>query len=171
MINRLLFSLLFILCLAGGAQAEVFWSTVGSNCVPDDAKTRLNRHRINSASVQHAPDNVDLITLNCPVTKFETPLSSFNIGVTYRDSTGIGTSAFIRARLFRLDNASITPVLVGQFNSNDFGVTGSTHRLSPEFIHPFEFSTNNYWIRVEIDRSSTSQTVIFHSVLLDGNPM
>jgi hypothetical protein len=171
MIARLFSSLLFTICLAGGAQAGIFWGTVGSNCVPADATIEFNRHKVNPASVEHAPDNIGLIILNCPITRFNTPLTSWRLSLSYRDSTGTGTGAFIRARLYKLENGMFTPVVLGEFNSNDFNVTGSTTRISPPFTHTFRFSVNNYWVRVEFDRSSTSQSVIFHSVVLDGNPM
>jgi hypothetical protein len=166
MIARLLSCLLVILGLAGGAQAQVFWGTVGSNCVPVDASLKVNL-----ASVQHAPDDIGRITLNCPVMPFSTPLSTWELSVTFRDSTGTNPSAFVRVRLYRLEIGMITPVMLGEFHSNDFNVTGSTTRSSPNFSHIFDFSVNNYWVRVDMDRSALSEIVIFHSMVLAGEPM
>jgi len=104
MIARLFASLLVTVCLAGTAQAQVFWGTAGNNCTSVD-----DGIKINLASVQHASDNIDLITLNCPVTtRFETPISNWNLSVTYRDSTGTNPSAFIRVRLFRMEIGAVT---------------------------------------------------------------
>ena len=170
MIARLLASLLVTLLvtlgLAGGAQAQVFWGTAGNNCAAVDSGIKDNL-----ASVEHASDNIDLITLNCPVTRFETPISNWNLSVTYRDSTGTNPSAFIRVRLFQMEIGTVTPVVLGQFNSNDFNPTGSTTRSSPNFLHLFDFSVNNYWVRVDMNRSATNEIVIFHSVVLAGELM
>jgi hypothetical protein len=171
MIARLLASLLCVMCLAGGAQAEIFWGTVGCNCVPASSTTRFDRHEFGIASVQHAPGNVDPVTVNCPVTKFETGIGNWRLSLTYRDSTGRNTSASVRARLYAMDNSLSTPVVIGQWNSNAFAADGTVNRASAFFPHNFDFSLNNYWVRVDLDRSSTSEIVIFHAVVLDGELM
>ena len=60
MIARLL-AVLFALCFAGAAEADVVWMTTGSSCVPDETTTKFDRHKVGNASVQHAAGNVDLI--------------------------------------------------------------------------------------------------------------
>ena len=61
--------------------------------------------------------------------------------------------------------------MVGQFNSNNFNATGSTTRSSPNFTHLFDFSVNNYWVRVDMNRSATDEIVIFHAMVLAGELM
>jgi len=52
MIARLL-AVFFALCLASAAEAQTFWSTRGSGCVPDEAAIKFDRHRVDNLSVQH----------------------------------------------------------------------------------------------------------------------
>jgi hypothetical protein len=170
MLARLLSSLLFTLCLSGAAQAaEIFWSTTANTCVPADATIRFNRDKVNLASVQHAADSVDLIILNCPVTRFEIELHNWIVKLTYRDSTGTGAAASVRAQLYRMPIGGVNPVPLAEVNSNSSAITGNSNVNSANFQHTFDFATQNYWIRVELDRSTTGQTVIFHSVALLGD--
>jgi hypothetical protein len=157
------------LCLAEAAQAQVVWSTPASGCVPDEDTTRQTRHRFDNASVRHANNNVDLIVLTCPIPRFSSMVTIWNHIMEYQDSTGQGTSAFVRTRLFRLPFNSTTPILMATANSNELNATGFNFMASNEFTHPFDFDLATYWIRVDMDRSSTSETVILYSVRLVDN--
>jgi hypothetical protein len=164
MIARLLSSLPVDICLAGAAQAQTLWSTTANSCVPDDDTIKAERYKVNLASVQHATDNVGMITVNCPVTRFSSMLSGWRIGLAYRDSTGTGAAASVRARLYRMVIGQFTPAVIAEVNSNAGAATGNTNLSSSAFTHVFEFGMANYWIRVDLDRSALSETVIFHSV-------
>lgn len=87
----------------------------------------------------------------------------------YQDSTGQGTSAFVRTRLYRLPFGSTTPILMATANSNERMANGFNFMASNEFTHEFDFDAATYWIRVDMDRSSTSETVILYSVRLTDN--
>lgn len=165
--------LLFALCLAGAAEAQVpqiVWSAPASTCVPADATIKFNRHKVNVESVQHAVDNVDLIILNCPIGFFNTgSITGWQLGATYRDSTGASMAGFVRARLYRVTAGGTVPVLMTEMNSDAFVNTGLTTQRSPSFTHSFNFAANSYWVHVELDRSSTSDLVIFHNLQLVGD--
>jgi hypothetical protein len=168
MIVRLL-ALIAALCFASAAQAQNEWSSPASACTPSDATAKLGRYKTNVASVQHATSNVDLIVLNCPIARFNNSgTGSWNLKMVYQDSTGAGTAAFARARLYAMGVNSATPFLLTTADSNSVASTGSTLVLSPMLAHSFNFEANIYWVRVELDRTLTSQTVIVHSVSLDG---
>ena len=74
------------------------------------------------------------------------------------------TSAFVRSRLYRLPFTSTTPILMATANSNERIATGFNFMASNEFTHTFDFDLATYWMRVDMDRSSTSETVILYSV-------
>lgn len=140
--------------------------------MPADAPIKFNRHKVNLQSVQHAVDNVDLISLNCSF--FFLPpspgvVSSWQLGVTYRDSTGNGTTAIVRARLYRVAAGGTFPTLIAEMNSNSFANTGVTTQRSASFVHAFDFWANSYWVHVDLDRSSTSDVVILHNLHLVGD--
>jgi hypothetical protein len=167
MIIRLL-TLLAVLCFAGAAQAvQISWSIPAAGCVPSDATTKFNRHLVVNGTVQHAAGNVDLIELTCPITQFTTDTTSWNLFLGYRDSTGTGASAFVRARLYSMPLAGGPPVLLATATSNSSASTVAGYVPSLVFGHTFNFSSNSYWVRVELVRSATSQTVIFRSLLLE----
>jgi hypothetical protein len=162
------FALLAVLCFSGAAQAvQISWSIPGSGCVPSDATTKFNRHLVVNGTVQHAAGNVGLIELICPITQFTTDTTSWNLFLGYRDSTATGASAFVRARLYAMPIAGGPPVPLAMANSNSSASTAAGYVASPVFPHTFNFSLNSYWVRVELARSSTSQTVIFRSLLLE----
>ena len=172
MIARILASL-FAVCLAGAAEAQVpliVWSAPASTCVPADATIKFNRHKVGVESVQHAIDNVDLITLNCPIGLFNAgSISSWQLGATYRDSTGAATTGFVRVRLYRVAAGGTVPTLMAEMNSNSFANTGVTTQRSPSFAHTFNFAANSYWVHVDLDRSSLSDIVILHNMQLVGD--
>ena len=144
----------------------MFWSVTANGCVPDETAIKFDRHRVNVASVQHAPGNLDLITLNCPVTaRFVSMITNWGILLTYRDSTGTGTSAFIRVRFYRMPIGTTIPILLTEGNSNDLPATGNTS-AEAAFEHAFDFQSNSYWVRIDMDRSTTDEIVVLHSVTL-----
>lgn len=168
-------ALLSAICFVTAAQAQVpvfFWNAPGSTCVPADAPIKFNRHKVNIGSVQHAVDNVDLITLNCAIGFFNVApgtVSSWKLGVTYRDPSGVGPTALVRARLYRVATGGTVPTLLAEMNSNYFANTGVTTQRSPSFVHTFDFAANSYWVHVELDRASTSEWVILHNMHLVGD--
>jgi hypothetical protein len=162
-----LFALIFTACLATSAEAQVFWSVPASRCVPDDDTIQFNRHSVGNASVEHAAGNVDLIVLACPVTPFSTASHFWSMGFTYRDSTGTNTQGSVRARLFRMAIGTASPTLMAEANSNSSNVMSLNTVESGQFDHTFDFEANSYWVRVELNRATTGQTVIIHSIRLD----
>lgn len=160
-----LLTLVLALCFTSAAEAQNFWSSPGSACAPDDAAIRFDRYRVGNASVQHAPGNVDLIVLTCPIQPFSSVAPDWALQITYRDSTGAGPTAFVRARLFRIEIGTAQPVLVATVSSNSSAVT-TFNNINTTFPHEFDFNTNLYWVHVELDRSATGQTVIFHYAVL-----
>jgi hypothetical protein len=171
MLPRLFALLIVIVCLPGAAEAQVAWSLPANVCVPDGATTTFNRHRTSNEIVFHAEGNLDLITLNCSVGSFAAGGSNrWRLGLLYRDSTGAGAGAFIRARIFRKAAAVGGPVLMQEINSNSFANTGATSQQSAIFTHVFNFAANSYWVQVVMDRSAASEILLFHGLFLNRVP-
>jgi len=164
MIARLLASLLFTFCLAGGAQAQVVWSTTANNCVPDDDTIKFERHKVNIASVEHATGNVGLITLNCRIDRFsDGGVSEWNIKLSYRDSTGTGTTAFVRARLYRMGTGGFDPSVIAGANSNLLPATGNNTALTgPSRIHSTsaQIITGCAWIWIVRPPTRSSSSMV-----------
>ena len=160
-----LLALLFALCLTSAAEAQIIWSMPGSACVPDEATTRFNRHNVGNASVQHAAGNVDLVVLTCPIPRFDSGAPDWGLALIYQDSTGTAVAAFVRARLYRMAIGTATPQLLATASSNSSSTT-TLNDVDTIFSHTFNFATHTYWVRVDLERALTNQTVIFHSVAL-----
>lgn len=171
MLPRLFALLFFVVCLPAAAEAQVRWSSPANVCVPDGATIQFHRHRTSNEIVFHQAGNLDQITLNCSVGFFNTgAFKNWRLGLLYRDSTGAGATAFIRARIFRKAASVAGWVLMREINSNSFAATGTTSQQSATFLHEFDFAANHYWVQVVIDRSAASEVALFHGVFLVGVP-
>ena len=166
------FRLLFIVvCLPGAAEAQVRWSSPANVCVPDGATIQASRHRTSNDIVYHQAGNLDQISLNCSVGFFSTGgFINWRLGLLYQDSTGVGATAFIRARIFRRAASAAGFVLMQEINSNSFAATGTTSQQSATFAQRFNFAANNYWVQVVMDRAAVSEVLLFHGVFLVGVP-
>jgi hypothetical protein len=162
-------SFLAALCCADAAQAQpsVLYSAPASGCVPDSATVRDDRARVGNASVQHNPSNVDPIVLTCTIPPFDSPNTNWALSMTYLDSSGTGTGASVRARLYRMQRGNASQNLLATVNSNTSADTTLNTLESSFFTHTFNFNTHIYWVHVELSRSATSQSVILHSVVLN----
>ena len=167
MIARLL-ALVLALCFAGAAKADIPWTAASSNCLPDDATIKFDRYKASNASVEHASGNVDLVVLTCPVSRFPQTHTDWDLQLTYRDSTGTNAQAFVRARLYRMRRGQTTPDLLATVSSNSSPITSNNQLGSGPFGHTFDFDGGYaYWVRVELERATTNQTVIFYSIALE----
>ena len=155
---------------AARAQIPAAWSTVASSCVPDETTSKFDRHNFDLGSVRHAGSNVGLIVLNCPMAPFNHGGStSWNLIMEYQDSTGEGTNAFVRAKLSMRPYGG-NPAVIVSVNSNSKDVSGVTF-LRRAFNYQFDFGMAAYWVQIELDRSSASETVLLNSVrLIDISP-
>jgi hypothetical protein len=165
-------SFLAALCLVQAAQAQpaVQFSSAASACVPDHATIRDDRAQIGNPSVRHAAGIVDPVVLTCAIPPFTSAETEWGLGITYLDSTGAGTSANVRARLYRMQLDGAAPDLLITANSNASAST-MLHTLEAHFTHTFNFDTHLYWVRLELDRSAASQNVILYSVFLEVAPL
>lgn len=168
MIVLRLLAFLTVLCLASAAQAQNNFTTPGSACVPTGATTSANRHQTNVASVQHATGAVGQIILFCPMARFNSGTTSWNLKLTYQDSTGTATTASVVAQVYQMAIGTATPVLLKTINSNSSAITTLNTVTSTLLTHTFDFEANIYWMRVAISRAATNETVIFHAAVLDG---
>lgn len=164
-----LVSFLVALCLAQAAQAQpVLSSTPASGCVPDHFTVKFDRAQFANASVRHAAGNSDPVVLTCPIAPFSSASGFWTLRITYLDSDGTGPYAFVRARLYRMAIGSATPSLLGTVTSNSDAATTLNTLESPLITHTFNFDTHTYWIHIDLDRLSTSDNAILHSVVLGG---
>jgi hypothetical protein len=175
MMTMRLLTFVFAMCLAGAAEAQpsIQWTVPGSACIPDAATVAANNYKTNIASVQFAPAATGQVVLTCQIERFDVGNTSWQLILTYQDPTGTATTASVRAWLYRmaigLATPTPTPILVTSLNSNGSAATGLSNRFSTPFTHTFDFNANIYWARVILDRTATTQNVVFHSLMLSQN--
>jgi hypothetical protein len=75
--------------------------------------------------------------------------------VVYRDPDGEGLSAGVRARLFRVSNATGASSQIAEFNSNTAPsiVTQDAQTNGVFFDHIFDFFANAYYVLLEVNRT------------------
>jgi hypothetical protein len=164
------FAVITAMCVASAAHAENAWSIVATGCVPDSATIKSDRYSGILTSVRHATGNIDLITLLCPIPRFNSSTTHWNLKLKYQDTTGTDPAAYVAAKLFREGiGVAAGPQTLATANSNASAITGVNVVSSPVFIHTFNFENFIYWVRIELDRTvSTGQVVTAYQVILDG---
>lgn len=164
-------SLTFVLGVtASRAGADTLWSKAGAGCVVGDPGIQGNRYTIVAGSVGNNGSNVAVVTLYCPV---ETLMgdNATSLSLTYNDSTNTDPTNHVnnvRAQLVRMahSDGSIGNISGASLNS-DSGSTGS-HQISVTFTHTFDFDLYNYYVRIDFDRDTTSDTATFYGVALSN---
>jgi hypothetical protein len=143
------------------------WAMDGAGCVPTDPAIQNDSYIITAGRIKFKDPKVGSITVICPVSVKVGSINS--IGVSYRDSTGVGTSARVRAALRRINkfNGSVSTVTGLVFDSNNEGETNYTFQTAFT-SHTLDDSNFYYFIQVTLTRSSTSEIIEFGGVeLLD----
>ena len=156
------------MCFTSAAHAQVIllWSSPGTACVPDDQTVKYSRYKGDLAFVQHADKITDPIVLNCPIAPFSSEAGSLNLGMTSRDSTGKNTQTVVRARLYSMPRTAAATEVVAVVTS-DTSATTTNNSLETAFTNTLDFDNFIYWVRVDIQRKSNSDTAIFHSAYIN----
>jgi hypothetical protein len=165
MITRLLAAIAF-LCLATAAQAQNNWSAPATACIP--SHDTIGRYESDTAWVRFLGVETGVLTFTCQMDRFNSGTSTYNLKITYRDSTGMGTSASVRAQLYRMAHGTTSPVLLGEATSNSSAAGNINTVGSSDINHMFDFEANAYWVHVLLKRSNTSQIITLYSLVLDG---
>lgn len=150
------------------ANAATYWSAISTGCIPDAASIQANRYASSSDSViKHRGTNVQRIVLICSVSPNDQGQAPNVLTMTYRDSTATGAKAYVRAQLISVSRASGARVVVTTVSSNSSSVSSVSQLTSAPFSHVLDFNTSYYFVKIEMDRSTSSQTVSTVGVALD----
>jgi hypothetical protein len=154
--------------MAAPAHAAVpAWSANATSCVPDPASIETNSFTTTGAKVAHRANNVDPIKLSCAISDPSSFSGSFwNLVVTYRDSTGVGTSASVKAQVVRISRVTGNAATVATFDSNSSSAVGIA-KGSSAFINAFNFDTSYYFVQIVLDRTLTTEIVEVYGVAIE----
>ena len=159
----------FLVFAAAAARAQNMAGIPAAACTASETATHGGLYLVGGASVRFSAGTAGSFTLNCPVQKFTSATSGWNLKFTYQDSSGKLLGGQAMAQLFMLPAGSASPALLASVNSNASGLTGLATLASPLLTHTFDFEHNIYWIRIILKRDDPKYMVAAHSVVLDGS--
>lgn len=158
-----------LLCVVGQARASVAWSVAGNSCVPIETAIQYNRYSIVSATIKHSTNNVDTVTAMCAVSHSSTTNAN-QIHVRYHDTDDTTAATYVQAQFIKMARSSGTVTTIVGFNSNSDCVScaGTAVEEYKAFSsHTFDFDTYAYYVRIDLDRGSTSDGASLSSVVLE----
>jgi hypothetical protein len=148
-------------CATTGANAATaYWSAAASACVPDSGSIQGNRYAtVSDGYVAHATGNLDLIALICGIAPNTGGTLPNTLSMTLLDATGTATTARAQAQLIRVQRSNGARALVASVSSDSLPNATLTNQRATTFAHPLNFTTNYYFVRIELDRSVATQIV------------
>ena len=161
-------AVLLVVLAAGPARAQNVAGFPASACAVSEAATSGGLFLVGGSSVRFAAGTIGNFTLSCPLQKFSSATTAWNLKLTYQDSTGKLPAGQAVAQIFMLPIGTATPALLVSANSNSSAAAGLNTLASPLLTHTFNFESNIYWIRIALKRDNTTDVVAAHSVVLDG---
>ncbi len=151
-------------------HAEVYWSSSATACVPDALTAQTDRPANPSPNVVGLNGtSVDEVVLNCAVTPNHGAQLPNRVSLTYRDSTGTNAAAVARAQLVQINRISGASATIAQVGSNQVATTTIRRLQSTKFSHQLDFDANYYVVRLFLDRTATSQTVLGLGTAVENN--
>ncbi|NVB84736.1 MAG: hypothetical protein HOV81_40575 [Kofleriaceae bacterium] len=152
---------------AGQANAGT-WTIPAAGCVPGDPAIQANRYLVTGGSVKHQSTATGVITLYCPIT-FATLLTTGTLTfvVTFADSDGFSTAANVTAQLIKLNSSNGVLTSIGSSLSSDAMAATTGGTMTTAFPHTI-VANDYYYVRVDINRTTTSQGATFFGVRISG---
>jgi hypothetical protein len=155
------------LLLALSATAALGLSAVSAGAILPAVGTTCSHisgpANMSGGKVRFKSGTTGTIVLNCLVNQEEAQVlvGSHRFVAIYRDSTGTGAGAHMKVELVAIDLG--TGARSGElvYNSNDFTATGVNSELGT--VMPDANPLKHYFIRVELKRKNTSQTVEYYT--------
>jgi len=142
------------------------WQSVANACVPS-TQSAGKYATIPGGGISFASGQVGTIQLVGDIQDWLTNEQYKYLELLYTDSTGTGTSAHVNAYLFRAHKNTGVAAQIASVRS-DNGSAPGTRRLIEDFTHTYDFINYYYYIVVELNRSSTSETVAAYFVRVYG---
>lgn len=141
------------------------WTHTASSCAVDEDS--LVKYQVNAANFTFESTEISDPGLFGPIPIIArcnvlNPLDAGNpvwdaLVVGYRDPDGTGTAHRATARLFRVSRPTGNVFQVAAFNSNTNAVNITTRTEGlVQFNHTFDFLNNEYFVQIELVRTSTS---------------
>jgi hypothetical protein len=121
--------------------------------------------KISTVKVRFKTGATGKIVLACPVdsTAVADLASTKRIVMHYRDATGTGKAASVRAKLFVTNSSTGAVSITPHFDSDDYSTTIYDAQLSTVTLPTFDPDSFTYSIQIELRRSNASKVVEFYS--------
>ncbi len=126
--------------------------------------------KISTTKVRFKTGTTGKIVLACPLNSgaVSGAAATKRLVMKYRDSSGTGSSASVKAKLFVANSATGAVSVSSLFNSNDFAETTYDAQFSPVNFPTLNSDNFSYSIQIELSRSNASKVVEFHSFTVVG---
>lgn len=147
-----------LLSITSNASANEFDMT-GASCIPGDPAVTNNRYLVTGGTVKHKSTNTDLITLYCGIPT--TITSPSHIELLY-SSTANNATTLVKMQYIKMSKTTGAITSVATANSQS-GVNNGTPQLqNVSFSDTYSPSSFIYYVRVDLQRSSSANVVIFY---------
>ncbi len=148
--------------VARSSDSNNYWGTNGGACVPVDDAIQNNRYDVTSGSIVHQSTNIDLIKLSCPIERNNSGSNPTKVWLSWSSPDVADASNFVSADFYRKARSTGTLTLIVTQDSSTYATNISEG--SAAFTHTLDFNTYYYFMYVDVDRSSTSNTESFRGV-------
>lgn len=144
------------------AEAGTTFNINATSCVADSASIENGLVFSTGGTVGFASGKTGQITMYCPI-PYDLGFTPATLEIDYSD-TASGASDFVKAQLIAMSLGSGTLTSVTSVTGTSSA--GSYTYAYTAFSATYSPATNAYYIRVDIDRSSTSNNPVFYVVEL-----
>lgn len=161
---------LLAISLVSTAHAGEF-SMNATSCTPDSSAIQGNHYLGTGGTVKHSASSTTTIVLYCPVSWSDSLSSPTTLRITYQDSTATANN-FVKGQLIKMSKTGggiTTMVTVSSDQDETHGFCNNSDSISTcsaTFAEAISTSTNYYYIRIDIARTSTSNNEVFYGVRL-----
>jgi hypothetical protein len=126
--------------------------------------------KISTVKVRFKTGATGKIVLACPIDSLaiDSANPTRRIVLHYRDQTGTGTAASVRAKLFAANSTTGAVTITPLFDSNDNSATAYDSQISTVDLPEFDTDSSSYSVQIELRRSNASRAVEFHGFTFVG---
>ena len=152
-----------LVALHSQADATVYFDSVGASCVPGDPAVTGDLYNISAGAVTHHSTATSLVSLYCPIPSNITAPS--NVELLF-SSTENNVDTYVTASYIKMHKTSGGITTIATARSQDATNNGTVQLRTQSFTDTYDASNYTYYVRVDLKRRNTSQSVAFYKVTL-----
>ncbi|MBA3406089.1 MAG: hypothetical protein H0U13_15640 [Gemmatimonadaceae bacterium] len=138
------------------------FEATGASCVASDVAIQADSYLVTAGTVKHKGTNTDLIVLHCAIPQvIDAPTT---LELLYQDSTGIaGTDVTVSYMKMHKSTGAVSTISSQSSScASCTATTGTPLSAGRGIIDTYDPGNYRYYMKVELDRSTSSDTAIFY---------